>query len=112
MSRFFTSDPHYYHNNVIQYCNRPYKTVEEMNEGLVRNWNSIVSPSDDVYCLGDFSLAIRPIELFSSRLMGNKKLVPGNHDWCHPCNKKSKTPEKREAVNKKYEAQGWEVLMS
>lgn len=115
MTIWFTSDPHYYHANVITYCDRPYRhangdpNVEEMNEALVRNWNNVVRPDDTVYCLGDFSLAIRPVELYTPRLMGTKKLVPGNHDWCHPSNKKSKGG-KMAGVIAKYEANGWEVL--
>lgn len=115
MKRWFTSDPHYFHNNVIQYCTRPYTTVEEMNEKLILNWNNLVQPDDIVYCMGDFSLAIRPVEIYSSRLNGHKKLVPGNHDWCHPANKKSRgntehgTPKLDKWI-KKYEEHGWEVL--
>lgn len=107
---YFTSDPHYFHNNVITYCSRPYTSVEEMNEMLVANWNAVVRPEDTVYCLGDFSLAIRPVELFSERLMGHKKLVPGNHDWCHPANKKSRGEGKLLKWIEKYESHGWDVL--
>lgn len=111
MSRiFFTSDLHFYHSNVIGYCNRPYESVEEMNEALITNWNSVVGPDDTVYCLGDLSLAIRPIELFSHRLNGKKFLVPGNHDWCHPAHPKSKTPAKLLAMQEKYQHHGWYVL--
>lgn len=106
---YFTSDPHYYHGNVIQYCKRPYESVVEMNEALVRNWNSVVRPDDTVYCLGDFSLAIRPVELFSHRLMGSKFLVPGNHDWCHPANKKSRGGKMQKQIDI-YERNGWTIL--
>lgn len=121
MTTWFTSDPHYYHGNVIEYCKRPFKDangnflIEEMNEKLIQNWNAVVRPGDTVYCLGDFSLAIRPVELYSSRLMGDKKLVPGNHDWCHPANKKARgntehgTPKLDKWI-KKYEEHGWTVL--
>lgn len=108
--RFFTSDPHYYHLNVIKYCNRPYSSVEEMNEALVNNWNSVVTQEDEVYCLGDFSLASRPVEVFSSRLLGKKLLVPGNHDFCHSYHKKSRNPENQKKWIKFYEDHGWTVL--
>lgn len=110
MGVFFTSDPHFFHANVIRYCNRPYATVEEMNEALIGNWNSVVGPDDTVYCLGDFSLAIRPVEIYSSRLQGHKKLIPGNHDWCHAAHKKSKNPDKLARWVAKYQEHGWEVL--
>lgn len=107
---YFTSDPHYYHANVIQYCSRPFKSVEEMNEALIANWNSVVQQDDIVYCLGDFSLAFRPVETITRRLNGTKLLVPGNHDFCHSYNKKSRDPEKRATWIQKYEEYGWTVL--
>ncbi len=109
MNIYFTSDPHYFHENVIKYCTRPYATVEEMNEALIRNWNETVGPEDTVYCMGDFSLALRPVEIYSSRLMGKKKLVPGNHDWCHPANKKARGDNLAKWIAH-YEHHGWEVL--
>lgn len=110
MAIYFTSDNHFYHTNVIKYCGRPYVTVEEMNEKLVLNWNTIVLPDDTVYVLGDFSMAFRSVELFSNRLNGKKFLVPGNHDFCHSYHKKSRNPENRAKWIKKYEENGWTVL--
>lgn len=107
---WFTSDTHFYHTNIIQYCNRPYSSVEEMNEALVTNWNEVVAPTDTVYHLGDFSLAARPVELFTPRLNGTKILVPGNHDWCHPSHKKSRTDESKAKWIRFYEDSGWRVM--
>lgn len=107
---YFTSDQHYYHMNVIRYCGRPHENIEEMNEDLVRRWNEVVRPDDTVYCLGDFSMAFRAVEIFSSRLMGNKILVPGNHDFCHSYHKKSRTPENQAKWIQKYKDNGWDVL--
>jgi len=78
-----------------------------MNEALIRNWNNVVSPGDTVYCLGDFSLAFRPIETITPRLMGNKILVPGNHDFCHSAHKKGR----KDIVKwkQKYADNGWFV---
>ena len=107
---FFTSDLHFNHANVIKYCSRPFKSVEEMNEQLILRWNSVVGPDDTVYCLGDISLAFKPIETISPRLMGNKLLVPGNHDFCHSYHKKSRNQANREEWKKKYEELGWTIL--
>ncbi len=107
---YFTSDPHYWHANVIAYCGRPHRDVHDMNEALIAGWNEVVTPEDTVYCLGDFSLAYRPVEIVSPRLNGKKFLVPGNHDFCHSYNKKSRNPEKRAEWIKKYEENGWIVL--
>lgn len=87
---WFTSDPHYFHFNVIRYCSRPYQDVEEMNQALVDNWNNLVKPLDTIFCLGDFSLSHRAVEVISPRLMGHKLLIPGNHDYCHSAHKKGK----------------------
>lgn len=61
-----------------------------MNEEIVRLYNTIVRPEDTVYHLGDFSMAIRPVETFVQRLNGTKHLIMGNHDFCHPGHKKGK----------------------
>jgi len=107
---YLTSDLHIFHTNVIRYCNRPFNTVEEMNEALVANWNFVVDVDDSVYCLGDFSMAARPVETFTKRLNGIKYLVPGNHDFCHSYHKKSRTPENRAKWIKFYQDNGWIVL--
>ena len=75
---FFTSDTHYYHSNVIRYCNRPFSDVEEMNDNLIANHNELVGRYDTVFHLGDFAFA-RGAEVFR-RLNGNKFLIRGNHD--------------------------------
>jgi calcineurin-like phosphoesterase family protein len=107
---YFTSDLHIWHANVIKYCTRPYSSVEEMNEMLVKNWNDTVGPDDTVYCLGDFSMAARPVETFTPRLNGTKYLIPGNHDFCHSYHKKSRKEGNRAEWKKKYEEWGWIVL--
>lgn len=106
---YFSSDHHFYHANIIKLCNRPFSSVVEMNETMVRRWNETVSPDDTVYYLGDFSLAFRPVELFTHRLNGSKILIPGNHDFCHTYNKQSRTPEGHARWIQKYKDCGWEV---
>jgi len=109
---YLSSDQHYWHSNVIKYCNRPFSSVEEMNEKLITNWNEMVKPDDTVIVVGDFSLALRPVETITPRLMGRKILVSGNHDWTHDSNKKSRTPEKQKQLIEKYIECGWsEVIM-
>ena len=85
---WFTSDFHMDHRNILEYCNRPYLTVGEMNEAIVANWNAVVEQDDTVYFLGDFSLSIKSVQKYLPRLMGNKVLITGNHDLVHPCFKK------------------------
>jgi calcineurin-like phosphoesterase family protein len=107
---FFTSDHHFNHNNVIAYCGRPFSSVEEMNEHLVYKWNSIVGENDTVYHLGDFSFSITAVEQYLHRLNGRKVLIPGNHDWCHPSNKKSNTLEKGRLISELYLSHGWDEV--
>lgn len=107
---YFSSDQHFWHSNVIRYCSRPHASVEEMNEDMVLKWNTVVRPEDTVYVLGDFSLAFRAVETFPMRLMGDKKLVPGNHDFCHSYHKKSRTEENRDKWKQKYRDYGFEIL--
>lgn len=77
---YFTSDTHFGHANILQYCKRPFSTVEEMNEELCKRWNSRVGPSDIVYHLGDFAMGPRSNILFRKSLQGTVILIRGNHD--------------------------------
>jgi calcineurin-like phosphoesterase family protein len=79
---FFTSDTHFGHANVIKYCARPWATVEEMNEGLIERWNSVVKPEDTIWHLGDVAMGLSKKDLpnIIQRLNGQKHLVRGNHD--------------------------------
>ena len=81
MNTYVVSDTHFNHENVIRYSNRPYASVEEMNEALIANWNNVVKPEDVVICLGDFALGNKDdIPGIVARLNGMKILVRGNHD--------------------------------
>jgi calcineurin-like phosphoesterase family protein len=79
---FFTSDTHFFHKNIIKYCDRPFTSVEEMNEQIVENWNSVVPKDGVVFHLGDVSLTASPKALKSllDRLNGTKYLIIGNHE--------------------------------
>lgn len=76
---FFTSDFHANHANIIKFCDRPWKTKEEMTEVLIENWNSVVSPDDIVFNLGDFmwSSSWNPV---LEKLNGHIYLIWGNHE--------------------------------
>lgn len=84
MTTWFTSDMHYGHRNIIRYCARPFADVDEMRETMVTRWNEVVRPEDTVYVLGDFSLDQRQPRQVLPRLLGEKHLIVGNHDLCHP----------------------------
>lgn len=107
---WFTSDTHFYHTNVIKYCNRPFKDVEEMNAMMVIRWNEVVKPEDEIYHLGDFSMAWRPVEIFTPQLNGKKYLIPGNHDFIHTVHPKSKHKDNQDKWIARYAELGWTIL--
>lgn len=80
MSIFWTADTHWGHGNVIKYCNRPFASVEEMDEEMVRRWNEVVGQDDTIYHLGDFAMGKTAAPTILNRLNGHKHLVYGNHD--------------------------------
>lgn len=78
---FYIGDWHYGHANIIAYDNRPYGTVEEMNEDLIRRWNAAVTEKDSVYILGDmFWCTAKNALPVLDQLHGAKYLIRGNHD--------------------------------
>jgi len=86
MNYWWTSDYHFSHANIIKYCNRPFKTVEEMNETIIRKHNERVKPDDTVFFLGDFIFkggkegGVDRYRLFEKRLNGKYIFIRGNHD--------------------------------
>jgi calcineurin-like phosphoesterase family protein len=81
MTRFFTSDTHFGHANIIRYCERPFSDYETMDAAIIKNWNAVVGDTDVVYHLGD--LALGPSERWDwilKSLNGYKIFVVGNHD--------------------------------
>ena len=79
--KFFSSDHHFGHANVIKYSNRPFSSVEEMNQYMIDKWNSVVKTEDTVYHVGDFSfLNKEKSKEILSKLNGYIILIKGNHD--------------------------------
>ena len=79
--KFYTSDLHFGHENVIKYDGRPFSSVEKMNKEMIRRWNDRVRSTDEVYILGDFSLHNTKLaKEIVKQLHGKKYLIRGNHD--------------------------------
>lgn len=77
---WFTSDTHFNH----KFCmfKRHYKSLEDMDNDIIKRWNSCVQPDDEIYHLGDFAFSASPTYLKNiiSQLNGKKHLILGNHD--------------------------------
>lgn len=79
--KYYISDTHFGHKNVLKLDNRPFQTIEENDEEIIRRWNERVKKDDSVYILGDFSWNNRKIADYAKRLNGQKHLILGNHDY-------------------------------
>jgi calcineurin-like phosphoesterase family protein len=79
---YFTADTHFHHSNIIKLSKRPFKDVDEMNETLISNWNSLVTGNDEIYILGDFLYKGNGQQAneILKRLNGVKYLIKGNHE--------------------------------
>jgi len=83
MTTFLTADTHFGHATMITGGpQRPFGTVDEMNEALITSWNAVVHPKDTVWHMGDFSMKLngRATADIFYQLNGRKHLIIGNHD--------------------------------
>lgn len=104
--RWFTSDFHFGHRGIIGYCNRPFASVEEMNDSLIKIWNAHVKPDDEVYFLGDFSLNPKWSKEIVPKLNGAKTLIHGNHDSTFP----HKHNRRQVKMIQRYLEDGWKAI--
>lgn len=83
MRTFFISDMHFGHANIMKYSNRPFKTVEEMDSTIIKNWNEKVTNNDRVFILGDICMdrSSETVDKIMPKLNGQKFLIKGNHDY-------------------------------
>ena len=70
---------HLGHTKIIGYCNRPFDTVDEQDDKIMKNWNKVVKKNDIVIHLGDFCFGIA--KSYTMMLNGKKYLVMGGHDY-------------------------------
>lgn len=103
MNYWFTADLHLGHENIIKYENRPFKSLWQMNETLIKNWNSRVAEDDTVFHVGDFCFKnsskvvgrgegdIKASSEYEKLLNGKIIFIRGNHDN----NNSTRTPIER-----------------
>jgi calcineurin-like phosphoesterase family protein len=87
MKTFITSDLHFHHRAISEFCpevrgrwdsrNEP----DKMNQDMIAMWNERVSPEDTVYILGDVAFGPSQGGIHCvSQLNGKLILIEGNHD--------------------------------
>jgi len=103
--RFFTSDWHIGHENIIKFCDRPFASVKDMNQSILNTMNRAVGPEDELWILGDLAMGDWDASMNSMKQLvaGKIFLVPGNHDKCHPMHKKA------EQYRNRYVSVGMEI---
>lgn len=86
MKTFITSDTHFGHKNIYGFLTesgarlRPWaENAEDGDKYIIERWNSIVSPEDRVYHLGDVAMKPNHIKTIA-QCNGRKILIKGNHD--------------------------------
>lgn len=84
MTTFFTADLHLRHKRIMQLCHRDIflKDIRKMNNGLIANWNRVVTKHDVIYHIGDFCYTDNPdiYAKYMHRIHGKTIFIRGNHD--------------------------------
>ena len=82
--KYFTSDWHIFHKNIIKYCDRPFASEKQMRNVLINNYNQIVRKDDSCFFLGDMAMLgtsqWEHLKGIVQSLNGDKHLIFGNHD--------------------------------
>jgi len=79
---FFTADTHFYNKEHLRIGHRYFGNWQEKQEYIISQWNGVVSPTDEIYLLGDISDGTgEETNQVLSRLNGTKYLIIGNHDF-------------------------------
>lgn len=85
---YLTADQHFGHKNIIKYSNRPFSSVEDMDQRMLDNINRMVGPNDILYILGDFTMgsSISRNQKYRDQIICNHVyLIRGNHDKQRYC---------------------------
>lgn len=80
MATFFTSDTHFGDHRTLNIHKRAFTSVAEMDDRMVEAWNTVVSPDDEVWHLGDFARRLADVDQLLAQLNGSIHLIQGNND--------------------------------
>lgn len=75
-----SADTHLGHINIMQYCRRPFATIQEMDDAIIANARRVVKPNHHLWILGDVAFSESSARAFFQHVPGHKHFVPGNHD--------------------------------
>lgn len=115
MNVFLTSDLHLNHDKDFVYAARGFSSIEEHDEAIIENWNSIVHEEDIVYVLGDLSMGTNLEDIISkiSRLNGRIHIIIGNHDTNNKCDAYLKCENVESCLHSNIIKVGkWSILIS
>ena len=81
---YYTADPHFGHDRIIEFCRRPFRSAAEMDALILANYQSAVSPDDDLWIIGDLAVCHSQdaphLESMLASIPCRKHLIAGNHD--------------------------------
>lgn len=81
---WFMSDPHLGQEIILQYDNRPFKTIAEHDAKILSNIQEVVKPGDQLYIVGDmffYKERSGEAERWLKQCPGQKFFIKGNHDY-------------------------------
>ena len=78
---YFTSDLHFGHDREFIWGPRGFKSSQEHDATIIKNWNKMITEDDDVYILGDLMLGDNEAGRKKlAQLNGKLHIIWGNHD--------------------------------
>jgi calcineurin-like phosphoesterase family protein len=83
MKHYFSSDWHLGHKNILKFDKRPFKSIEEHDETIIKNLLKTLKPGDAFYYLGDFCFDRRKTETYLQTISSSGAslyFIKGNHD--------------------------------
>lgn len=78
--KYFTSDTHFGHGNVIDYCKRPFEDTKSMDQVMLKNLQKTLTMDDDLYFLGDWCMNPKYYCLIKEIPFKHMYFIYGNHD--------------------------------
>lgn len=95
MRRFFTADLHIGHKSILKFTNRPFTSVEEMDERIF-NQIKALQQGDELYILGDESFNPKTSMAIPRATKARVHLIVGNHTHCFGFHLKASRMKRRD----------------